>query len=151
MTWKRLAEEDPALSEFGRQRIGRRISYLATIRKDGSPRVHPVSPFFMDDELFVHMEPTSPKRHDLLRDPRYAMHCAVEDNEGGLGEFVVRGEATEVNDPDTRAKGFETAKAMGHNPRERYVLFHLGNSESVSTVYEGNEIKRNRWVRPPDV
>ena len=54
--------EAPHLEAFGRRRLERRIAYLATIRADGSPRVHPVSPFIGGGCLAVYMEPTSPRR-----------------------------------------------------------------------------------------
>jgi len=59
--------------------LERRVAYLGTTRTDGSPRVHPVSPFIGAGCLFVYMEPTSPKAADLRRDARYALHCGVED------------------------------------------------------------------------
>src|ERR1051325_1757108 len=98
ITWSQFAAAAPDLSAFGKARLENRIAYLATIRPDGSPRVHPVSPFIVAGHLFVYMEPTSPKGHDLRRDPRYSMHCAVEDNSRGGGEFLTRGRGQEIND-----------------------------------------------------
>ena len=144
-TFSEFAKAEPALSEFGRQRFEGRIAYLATIRNDGSPRVHPVAPLIAGD-LFVYMEPTSPKAHDLRRDQRYAMNCAVEDSSGGQGEFLVSGEATEVHDASTRAHVFEQARARGYFPLERYVLFELRIEAAMSTVYEGDAPKRVKWT-----
>jgi hypothetical protein len=83
LSWTDFAAEVPHLEVVGRRRLERRIAYLATIRADGSPRVHPVSPFIGGGCLALFMEPTSPKVADLRRDARYALHCSVEDNEGG--------------------------------------------------------------------
>ena len=88
LSWADFGAEVPHLAAFGRRRLERRIAYLATIRTDGSPRVHPVSPFISGGCLAIYMEPTSLKAADLRRDARYALHCAVEDNEGGEGELV---------------------------------------------------------------
>jgi hypothetical protein len=88
LSWADFGKEAPHLEAFGCRRLERRIAYLATIRADGSPRVHPVSPFIGDGCLAVYMEPTSLKSADLRRDGRYSLHCAVEDNEGGEGEFL---------------------------------------------------------------
>jgi hypothetical protein len=41
--WSHLAAAMPDLASFGRQRLEGRIAHLATVRPDGSPRVHPVS------------------------------------------------------------------------------------------------------------
>ncbi|MGH2405330.1 MAG: pyridoxamine 5'-phosphate oxidase family protein, partial [bacterium] len=52
------------------------MAYLATLRGDGAPRVHPVTPIVGEGRLFLFMEPTSPKGHDLRRDGRYALHSS---------------------------------------------------------------------------
>lgn len=144
-TWSEFSADSPEMASFGKQRLERRIAYLATIRPDGSPRVHPVSPFIDKDHLFVYMEPTSPKGNDLRRDARYAMHSAVEDNSGGQGEFLIRGRAVEITDTESRKEAFEQARNMGYSPQERHILFELRIAEVLATVYEGDRPKRTRW------
>lgn len=144
-TWSEFSADSPEMASFGKQRLERRIAYLATIRPDGSPRVHPVSPFIAKDHLFVYMEPTSPKGNDLRRDARYAMHSAVEDNSGGQGEFLIRGRAVEITDTESRKEAFEQARNMGYSPQERHILFELRIAEVLATVYEGDRPKRTRW------
>ncbi len=97
-SWKNFTEQAPELAAFGKTRFQRTVAYLGTLRADGGPRVHPVTPI-IGEQLFLFMEPTSPKRNDLLRDPRFTLHCGVEDNSGGGGEFDVRGRATLNDDP----------------------------------------------------
>lgn len=115
MSWRKFGFAASELAVFGAARLTKRLAYLATIRADGTPRVHPVSPFISHDTLFVYMEPTSPKGKDLRRDGRYAMHCSVEDASGG-GEFCVRGRAVVVEDQRTRSKAFDAARAIGYKP-----------------------------------
>lgn len=145
INWSQFIGASSELAVFGRQRLENRIAYFATIRRDGSPRVHPVSPFIASDHMFVYMEPTSPKIFDLRRDARYAMHCGVEDNSGGQGEFYIKGEAEEVSEPEIRVKAFEQAELQGYNPQERFVLFELRISEAMGTVYDDGVPKRVRW------
>ena len=135
----------PDLASFGRQRLEGRIAYLATVRPDGSPRVHPVSPFLSNTDLCLYMEPTSPKVLDLRRDARYAMHCGVEDDSGGGGEFFVRGRAVEVDDTNARGEVFEQARLMGYRPQERHVLFELRIEEAMATLYEKGHANRSKW------
>lgn len=90
MSWSDLVNANPGLADFGRQRFASEVAFLATIRRDGSPRVYPVTPILGKDRLFVFMEPTSPKGHDLRRDCRYALHCSVADSGGGGGILRVR-------------------------------------------------------------
>ena len=80
------------------ERLDRKIAYLATIRNDGSPRLHPVTPFIRNGMLFIFTEPSSPKIRDLNRDGRYALHSSVG-GEGPLIEVQVCGEAMVVSDP----------------------------------------------------
>jgi hypothetical protein len=145
MMWAEFLAAAPDLATYAEHRLEGRISYLATTRSDGAPRVHPVSPFISHGHLFVYMEPTSPKRRDLRRDSRYAMHAAVEDNTGGEGEFLVRGRAEEIDEVGLRAQAFDHALAIGYNPQDRYVLFELGIEEAIATVYQDGEPKRTRW------
>lgn len=143
--WAQFATVSPALAFFGKARFENRIAYLATIRADGSPRVHPVSPFLAENHLIVYMEPASPKGHDLRRDARYCMHCTVEDNSGGQGEFLIKGQAEEIEDRKTREQVFDAARAIGYNPKERYIIFELSIEEALMTVYEEGEPKRRKW------
>src|SRR6187549_1275703 len=98
-SWMEFARQAPEFAEFGKARFQSGVAYLGTLRADGSPRVHPVTPI-IGEQLFLFMEPTSPKGKDLLRDPRYSLHCAVEDSSGGEGEFYVRGSGMLTNDPN---------------------------------------------------
>jgi hypothetical protein len=63
--------------------------------------VHPVCPHIAEDNLWIMLAPNSPKRYDLERDHRYALHtfaCVDVDD-----EFSVSGTAERVDDADTRA------------------------------------------------
>ena len=144
VTWADFGAAVPHLESFGRQRLERRISYLATIRADGSPRVHPVSPFIGSGCLFLYMEPTSPKAADLRRDPRYALHCSVEDDSGGAGEFYVTGLAKEVVDELGRSEAYGFARTAGYKPEKRHLVFELKLGLVLSTTYE-NGPRRERW------
>src|SRR5215510_10553408 len=71
----------------------RRIAYQATLRLDGAPRVHPVSPWIGAGLLCVSFRATSLKVREVARDARYALHSAQpwDDHAGAFGEFQVRG------------------------------------------------------------
>ena len=56
MGWQLLEEQQPELAAFGRLRLNGKVAYLATVRKDGSPRVHPMTPIIGAGHL-----------HDLLK------------------------------------------------------------------------------------
>jgi hypothetical protein len=102
--WEELEAEAPALAEAGRAllyQFGPGLGYLATVRADGAPRLHPVCPHVHDGSLWVFVGRESPKRADLLRDGRYALHtfpCVDVDD-----EFSVSGVARAAGDPQLDA------------------------------------------------
>jgi hypothetical protein len=54
--WSEFADERPEMAGAGRAliyqfRVG--LGYLATVRKDGAPRVHPVCPVIANGGLYV--------------------------------------------------------------------------------------------------
>lgn len=142
-TWGEFEAAAPELAEFGRSRLAEEdVAYLATVDADGAPRVHPVTPIIGGGKLFVFMEPTSPKGKDLQRGSRYAMHCSVGGPDGGSGEFIIRGSAKLVTDPETRTVAVE---ASSYGPKDRYILFELDIDEASSTIYQSGEPKGSRW------
>jgi hypothetical protein len=90
-TWEGLERDAPELATAGLslwRRYG--MMYLATVRADGSPRVHPVSPVLTEGRVFVAIPETSPKLRDLRRDPRSVLHCLPGERDE---EFAMRCEA----------------------------------------------------------
>ncbi len=92
-TWAEFANAQPDLAAFARERMEGRIVYQATLRLDGGPRVHPVSPWLAAGLLCVSYRDASTKMREVARDPRYALHTAQpwEDHAGAFGEFMARG------------------------------------------------------------
>ena len=142
MSWKNLEETQPELATFGAERLNGQVAYLATVRKDGSPRVHPMTPIIGQGHLFVFMEPTSPKGHDLRRDGRYAIHCAVSDTSGAGGEFIVTGRAHFIDNSELRTLAVRLAS---YTPADRYILFEFDIESVVSTVYLDGQAVRQHW------
>jgi hypothetical protein len=90
VSWGEFSNREPALARFGADRLAAAPSYLATVRRSGAPRVHPVTPIFTDVGLFLFMEPTSPKGSDLRERGWFALHDGVPDDAGSGGEFMSR-------------------------------------------------------------
>jgi hypothetical protein len=77
------------------------ISYLATVRPDGSPRLHPFCPVLASGRLFAAIPHSSPKGEDLRRDGRCVIHALPGPDDD---ELCLRATAVEVTaDGVTRA------------------------------------------------
>jgi hypothetical protein len=105
MTWSEFSRCQPALAAAGRAQlyqVGIGLGFLATVRPDGGPRVHPVCPVIGPAGLHI-LVVAGPKQADLRRDGRYALHsetCPPPREEDG---FAIIGLAAEVTDPAVRA------------------------------------------------
>jgi hypothetical protein len=142
LSWQAFAQAAPELAAFGEQRFRAGPAYLSTVRANGLPRVHPVTPIIAEGHLFLFMEPTSPKGHDLQRGSGYALHCTVANNNGGEGEFCVTGHAVLTQNLALR----ELAARYGYPPKDHYILFELSVEQAFSTTYPGDSLPvRQNW------
>jgi pyridoxamine 5'-phosphate oxidase-like protein len=148
ISWSAFADLEPELARFGVARLAKPPGYLATVRRDGRPRVHPVTPIISPRALYLFMEPTSPKGRDLRERRSYALHNGVPDTNGTGGEFFMSGEARFVDDPDTRA---DAVRASSYEPADRYIVFELLVAEARCNGYGDVTLpERTRWTAPPD-
>ncbi len=125
VTWKEFALAAPELAAAGRSllnQFGVGLVFLATVRKDGAPRLHPVCPVVSNDRLFILITPTSPKLDDLLRDGRYALQTFPQPKPGS-DEFYVTGKATLVDGPTIRAAVLRDAKHMADESETAFELW----------------------------
>ncbi|MFU8875356.1 pyridoxamine 5'-phosphate oxidase family protein [Micromonospora sp. SL4-19] len=121
-SWSEFAADEPRLAGEIRlllQQYGPGFGYLATVRADGGPRVHPVSPVITDDGLYCFVI-DSPKRRDLERDGRYALHSFPPEESDD--EAYVAGRVRTVTDPATVARVAEIGRAA---PQVDWRLFEF--------------------------
>jgi hypothetical protein len=110
--WKDFAAAAPELARQGEAlltQFGVGLAFLATVRGDGAPRLHPVCPVLSGDRLYVLITPTSPKCGDLIRDGRYALQTFPQPKPGS-DEFYVTGRARLVEDAAARAAVLRDAR-----------------------------------------
>jgi hypothetical protein len=139
-SWGEIRRDEPDLAKRVQARFDAyRHKVLATLRKDGSPRISGIEAAFTEEELWLGMMKGSVKALDLRRDPRLALHSGTEDpNEGeGMAGVVVdaklSGRAIEVTDPG-ELRALTGAKVEGapesHTFRidiEEVVLISIGD------------------------
>lgn len=134
LRWNEFQTERPDMAELGHglfHQFGPGLGFLATVRKDGGPRMHPVCPVIHAGGLYVFVIGQSPKRYDLVRDPRYALHSfpPAENDD----EFYCTGEARVVVELSVRQAAEAIAK---HNVRDDEVLFELLIERVLCTTWE---------------
>lgn len=146
--WGDFEQAEPELAQAGRSLLfhpGVGFGYLATVRADGGPRVHPVMPLIADGRLQVFIVP-SPKLADLRRDGRYALHSTgaadVHD------ELYITGTAFIVASPARRRSAMQAHPA---SVADDHVLVELDLSVALWAHYP-TPVRwppaYRRWVAP---
>ena len=130
--WEEFARSAPDLATAVRRRFdSHRHKMLATLRRDGSPRISGIETTFADGELWLGMMPGSLKALDLRRDPRLALHSASLDPHMTEGDAKVAGRAEEVTDAEGLAR---YRRGVGEQLEEgSFHLFRVDLSEVVLT------------------
>ena len=136
LRWDDFARQAPDIAEAGRlllYQFGPGLAYLATVRSDGAPRIHPVCVNVVDGGLYTLVGP-SPKRLDLLRDGRFALHSfsspAVDD------EFFLAGLAIHHESPDLMARVRSAQLASGATSSETEALFEYRIDRALYSRYK---------------
>ena len=102
-SWSDFSAEQPELAEHGRKMLLRSrdhvgLAFIATLRKDGSPRLHPISLILSQSHAYMIIPCASPKCADLLRDGRYALQASPPPNNEDGEEFYFAGCAKQIQD-----------------------------------------------------
>ena len=98
-SWEEVTAAAGGLADDVRARFeATGLGLLATLRKDGSPRISGIEPSFAVGEVWLGMMDGSLKALDLRRDPRLALHSATVDKEVKDGDARVTGRAEELFD-----------------------------------------------------
>jgi hypothetical protein len=93
--------EAPELAALARRFFDAHVhKTLATLRRDGSPRISGTEIDFADGELWLGSMWQSLKALDLRRDPRFALHSGSEDPPDWRGDAKVAGRVEEITDPE---------------------------------------------------
>jgi len=97
-SWSEFEAEAPELAARVRERLDAHAhKTIATIRRDGSPRISGIETELADGELWIGSMRDALKARDLQRDPRFALHSASEEPEVWTGDAKLAGVAEEVS------------------------------------------------------
>jgi hypothetical protein len=142
-SWSGFAQQAPELAAAIEARFGAHIhSVLATLRRDGSPRLSGLETRFSDGELWLAMMPDARKAADLRRDPRFSLHSSPDT---GMidGDAKVNGRAVEITDPVTIARF--VGALPDEPPPSGVALFRTDLSDGSLTRVQGDELVIDFW------
>jgi hypothetical protein len=134
--WSEFAAQAPELAEAGRAllyQFGPGLAYLATVRVDGAPRLHPVCVNVVDGGLYTLVVP-SPKRQDLLRDGRFALHSFSSPTADD--EFFLSGRAVQQQSTGLVAQVRAAQQSTGATTSDTEMLFEYHLERALYSRYK---------------
>jgi len=148
-TWSQFRTAAPDLATTVEERLAATgLALVATLRRDGFPRVSPVEPLIVDGRLYLGMMWRSTKALDLLRDNRCLVHSTITNPDGTEGDCKVYGHAIAIDDAAEReAYCAALERATGMRPEGEFHLFALDVTE-VAYVRFGGGCQVTRHWRP---
>ena len=141
--WRHLAGAAPDLATTAHRLLtvpGTGFGYLATLDRQGAPRIHPVIPVWAAGSMFLFVNP-SPKLRDLERDGRYALHSTGSEDVDD--ELMVTGRAVVRDDAGLRA---EATAACPFEPADDAVLVELSVERVMWAHYAPRGVFPPRYV-----
>jgi hypothetical protein len=150
-SWSEVERAAPELVRAAREFLDAGVhKTLATLRRDGSPRISGTEVQIRDGDLWLGSMWQSRKAQDLQRDPRFALHSASVDPPSWRGDAKVAGRVEEVTDPEAvaRINGDAAPPEPSHLFRADVTevsvlrLARSGNHLVVETWREGRGVTR---------
>jgi hypothetical protein len=130
------------------------VAYLATVRRDGAPRLHPCCPIVAADRLFAVIPRRSPKGWDLRRDPRCVVHATPGPDDD---ELCIRALASDVTShPATVARVLDVVtrgdvggmvESARHDPIFELDLVQVDVARWIDVGQPGTHAERTQWRR----
>jgi hypothetical protein len=136
-TWSEVEQQAPELAAAVRERfaVGKHAT-LATLRRDGSPRISGTEVEFADGQVVLGSMPDALKGKDLKRDPRFALHSpSVDPPEANPSDWA--GEAKLAG-----TARYDGALAAGGPEGDRFLL---DLTEVVFTRVVGDQLEIRSW------
>ena len=128
------------------------VAYLATTRRDGSPRLHPFCPVIAGGRLFAVIPRSSPKGWDLRRDPRCVVHAMPGPDDD---ELCIRARAREVpgtsEERETLVRTIEAGGVGGmiesvtHDPAFELDVEQVDVARWLDIGQPGTRAERRQW------
>ncbi|RBQ20858.1 pyridoxamine 5-phosphate oxidase [Spongiactinospora rosea] len=154
--WGEFAESAPEFAARVRESFeSHKHKTIATLRKDGSPRISGIEADITGADLWFGSMPGALKARDLLRDPRFALHgppvlVDAEEAEGteapapAVGDVKLSGRAVEITDP-ARIASLLAARGFDPDAFDGSHFFTADIHEVVAIRIEGDAMVIELW------
>jgi hypothetical protein len=140
-SWAEVEREAPELAALARSCFDAFThKTLATLRRDGAPRISGTEVEFSDGEAWIGSMWRAVKALDLQRDPRFAIHSGSHDPPGWRGDAKIAGRVEDVTAPDADSHRFRLDIA-------ELVVVHLGEPADhlvIEAWHEGRGVSSRR-------
>jgi Pyridoxamine 5'-phosphate oxidase len=145
-SWSEFTSAAPALADaIGARLAAHRHVMLATLRRDGSPRLSGIEARVWEGEMWLGMMTESMKGADLRRDPRLALHSAPIDLVLAAGDAKLNGVAVPA-DAETIDRFRASLAEEGTPPPEGPMdLFSVQFTDASLTRVDGEELVIDAW------
>jgi hypothetical protein len=147
VNWREFETACPEIARIAQERLSDdELVLVGTLRRDGSPRISPVEPDFVDGELLLGMMWRSRKARDVLRDPRVVVHSVPSDRMNPSGDVKIYGNGVDVQDKALRRRYEETIFArVEWRPTEPYHCFAVDVESAAFVRFEERTWECWRW------
>ena len=143
--WESFDGQAPEMAERIRLRFESHIhAVMATLRRDGSPRLSGMEAPIRDGHLWLGMMPGSLKAADLHRDTRFSLHSSPDTEELPLGDARIDGRAVAATPEEIDL--FVSGHRMPIEDPSVMVLFTAHISRATLTRVESQELVIETWT-----
>jgi hypothetical protein len=151
-SWREVEAQAPELAARARAIFdAHKHKTMATLRRDGSPRISGTEADFSDGDLWFGSMPGAVKARDLQRDGRFAVHSGSVDPPAWRGDAKLAGRVEEVTDQDlVAAVNGEDAAGKSHLFRAdltELVVVTLGDPADhlvIESWHAGRGVRKQR-------
>ena len=121
-----------------------RHAVMATVRRDGAPRLSGMETPIRDGHLWLAMETVSRMAEDLRRDPRFSIHSAPDEEELWQGDARIEGRA--VPSLDSEMALFEKGHRFPVKDTSAMALFTTHITRVVLVRVEDRSLLVASWT-----
>lgn len=143
-SWTEIEQAAPDLAATVRARFDAHLhKTMATIRRDGSPRISGTEVVFADGEVWIGSMGGSMKARDLQRDGRCAFHSAPLDTDMAEADAKIAGVAVELDDVAEIRRAWPEWEEQ-HGPSGAHA-FRIDVTEMSAATVEGDQMVIRSW------